>query len=325
MTGEICRDDRGLGDIERRLHVQAGDKRSLTLKNPSTRESRRSSCHPQYRCGIFVNNACKFSQLTLLSAPACSSFHSIGSCSSCNSPTQTAACHLEETEINAIAQNPRRPHSSFASGFLRNTKRKKLSFESVLKPMNNFVHGFHWEFRARSTLSTVISIFTPSKRQGCLFCVVVLEPSPPALPRSHLCRGSMFRNPPSSAMSSLEPPATHSFFRTIFLWEGHPPCHQILVCLRRQLLDPCRNFEPVLVPGRHRCCLDRRRRFLQPLLQGNDLPSCSSSRQARDSPGHNTRHLNFCLSSSDLGIHPAQPLVPFLTLSSFPSKVTTTG
>ena len=76
-------------------------------------------------------------------------------------------------------------------------------------------------------------------------------------------------------------------FARSYLWEGHPPWHQILVwlskiflisclksgsCRLRRLPDLCRNLELVLVPCRRRCCLDRSRRLLQRFLQRFQLP-----------------------------------------------------
>ena len=54
------------------------------------------------------------------------STHSVGSLSSRNSPTSTAAYHLETTLMNAIARDPRRPLSNLTSGILRNNKNKDV-------------------------------------------------------------------------------------------------------------------------------------------------------------------------------------------------------
>ena len=88
---------------------------------PSAHASRRSSGNTQCRCHAFVSNACMCSQYIALSAPTCNYFHSESTSSSCRISTKTAQYLFANSDINAMARNPRMPFSSFAAGFFKNT------------------------------------------------------------------------------------------------------------------------------------------------------------------------------------------------------------
>ena len=83
-----------------------------------------SSYHSQFLWNMFVTRACMCSQFTPLSMPMCSLLHATSSFSSCTRSTRTVVFQKENTQRSAIARNSRRPLSTLASGFLRNTRRR---------------------------------------------------------------------------------------------------------------------------------------------------------------------------------------------------------
>ena len=108
------RHHRGFGHPKSRPHVQNGHERSLVPEEP---------WHP--RVPPFPVHLWYIRQHTYLSAPSCS-------CSSCNSPTKTAAYHLERTVIV-----PKSTKNLLQFRVFRNTK--------FLKPVCDLVHGIHWK------------------------------------------------------------------------------------------------------------------------------------------------------------------------------------